>query len=317
MSQSFAMPNHALAFRSSPQSPQTQTAIQDQVLLALAIADEPTLRSVLTDCCPAIAPAHRIGSVRSTVGVPVASQQIIDGVLHYEVINCVLADQVQCPVTDHTSAASSASAAPPADYSLLTRCHSPTQTLGRNVLLTQARSLLAESGFSPEQIHAILNLPQEAWYKSWWYTLDEVGALSVPFYRLIRTRHYADGRYTIQYRDYFAQEPPPCFKSESQRVLIKVHDASQSFSQVLASVNTARQHLNVDQAILISSSISELEAQGFISQGVLLYAARDLMLPVRADCLLCVNHDCPMHGRKESPVRTCDRFCLEDCSSTS
>ncbi len=276
--------------------------LRERIVLALAIADEVTLRSLVVDCYPQVAPAHRVGQMRATLGVPVSPTQVIDGVLHYDVINCVLADSIQAAPSAQAACCSTV------DYQQVTRCQTPTQTLGRNIARSQVESILAASGFSAEQVVTILHLPEAAWHKSWWYVLNEAGDLGVLFHRRIRTRHYSDGTYTLQYQDYFAQESPPCFRDESQRVMIKIHDGNQRFSQVLADINAARQQLGIRTAILISDSISALEAQGFINQGIYLYATAHLLRPIQADCLFCNHQQCPMQGRSDSPVRMCDRF---------
>lgn len=289
------------------ESPVDATELRERIVLALAIADEATLRSLFVDCYPQVAPAHRVGHIRATLGVPVSHAQVIDGVLHYDVVNCVLADTV------HTAPSAQAACCSTVDYQQVTRCQSSTQTLGRNIVRSQVEAILAASGFSREQIATILHLPEAAWHKSWWYVLDDLGEPDVLFHRRIRTRHYSDGTYTLQYQDYFAQESPPCFQNQPQRVLIKIHDSSQRFSQVLANINAARQHLGIHTAILISDSISELEAQGYINQDIYLYATHQLLRPIQADCLFCTNQQCPMQGRPDSPVRMCDRFCLDEC----
>lgn len=284
------------------ESPEAAAELRERIVLALAIADEATLRSLFVDCYPQVVPAHRVAQIHATLGVPVSNAQVIDGVLHYDVINCVLADAI------HAAPSAQAACCSTVDYQQVTRCQTPTQTLGRNIVRSQAESILAASGFSAEQIATILHLPEAAWHRSWWYVLNKAGELGVLFHRRIRTRHYSDGTYTLQYQDYFAQESPPCFRDESQRVLIKIHDGGQRFSQVLADINAARQHLGIQTAILISDSISELEAQGYINQGVHLYAMAHLLRPIQADCLFCNNQQCPMQGRPDSPVRMCDRF---------
>jgi len=69
--------------------------------------------------------------------------------------------------------------------------------------------------------------------------------------------------------------------------------------------------MGVERALLIGDRFSELEAQGFISQGISLYAAQEIVLPVEANCEWCATTGCPMQGRTDSPVLTCQAFCLE------
>lgn len=283
----------------------------DRVQIALAIADQPVLQSLLSDCMPPIAQPHRIGSIRSTVGVPVSAalNATADGTLEFEELHCVL---VNSPAELEQSVA---------EYSRLKgnrrghldliRHEADTQTLGQHLPLSSAIALLAEVGFSAAQGKEILSLPQDGWYKSWWHQADEWGQFTVPFLRLIRCRRYPDGRLTLQYKDFFAEEPPPCFKSRSAKVLVEILPASHQFAATLAKINLARQQLDIPHALLICSRISDLEARGFISQGISLYAAQEIALPVQANCLHCATAGCMMQGNPDSPVLHCQRFCLE------
>lgn len=278
--------------------------------LALAIADEPSLKSLLTQCMPAIAAPHNIGHVTSQASVPAKADQVLDGLLQFESIQCVLASQVRDRVVPDVEGSDDGIASEQ-NILQLTRWQSPIQTLGCDIGLSRAIALLENAGFLPAQVQQVLHLPQEAWYKSWWYTLDELGHQAVPFRRFIRTRHYADGTYTIQYRDFFAQEMPPCFNSRPKQALVVLHHPAAGFHQTLGQINGFRQHFGLEQVILVGESLSDLEAEGFIRQGVSLYTATDLFIPVQANCQRCVTHTCPMNGRQDSPVRTCDRFCLD------
>ena len=288
---------------------QRSKALHDEIQLALAIADEPVLRSLLVETTPIIAPPHRIGSITAEIGVPLLSaDSSIDGILRFEAIHCVLANTQPEEAPAPTAFSSHHRMR---DYSQLTRCHSELYTLAQDVPLSQAIALLTQAGFRAEQVNTILHLPNDAWHKSWWYTLDAAGYLTVPFQRFIRTRQYADGAFTIQYKDYYAEERPLCFKSKDQRVPVAIKSEFQGFRETLGKINQARAQLGARQAILICDTLSGLEAQGFIRQGVSLYTISSLRLPVRVNCALCANLGCPMNGRKDSPVITCARFSLE------
>jgi predicted CopG family antitoxin len=291
----------------------SSTSMHDQVQIALAIADEPLLRSLLVHCTPAIAPYHQIGSITSSIGVPIESKKSVDGVLSFELVRCVLAppDQIDQsfkttgPQTDRDRNQKQR------EYARLTRCESETHILGQTISLAQALTMLSHVGFSSQQVEAILNLPYEAWHKSWWYTLDVEGGFTVPFLRLIRTLRYTDGTFTIQYKDYFGQEKPACFKSQEQKVLVEIKTERQSFSKTLEKINYSRKKLGITRAILICDRLSDLEARGFISQGISLYTASELILPTQANCSLCVNTACLLSGQTSSPVVMCRQFCLE------
>jgi hypothetical protein len=289
--------------------PSDALPFHDRVQIALAIADPTLLKSLLTDCLPPIASPHQIGSISSKIGIPVESRKAVDGLIHYEAIRCVLADsthELEQSVAEYTSRNGDHRG-----YLDLTQCEAEMLALGTSLTLSQAIALLAQAGFLSQQIEAILHLPQDAWYKSWWFSLDEQGGFTVPFFRLIRTRRYANGTYTIQYKDYFAQDKPPCFQSQQEHVLVEIVTEPHSFRKTLEKINYARQQFGVEKALLICDRLPEMEVQGFISQGISIYAAQELQLPVQADCVHCATADCPMQRRSDSPVLRCQRFCLE------
>lgn len=279
----------------------------DRVQIALAIADEGLLKSLLADCTPPIVQPHRIGGIQSTIGVPVASGAVADGTIEFEKTYCVMADSTQL---EQGVAEYSRRNGNQRGYLDLLRCETETQVLGQTVSMSHAISLLTHVGFARAQVESILNLPYDAWHKSWWYLADETGEFTIPFLRLLRTRRYADGAYTLQYKDFYAQEQPRCFRSCSQKVLIEIMPEQHEFSATLAKINLARRQMGVDHALLICDHISDLEARGFISQGISLYASHEVALPVHADCLNCATQDCPLRGRANSPVLFCQQFCL-------
>jgi hypothetical protein len=290
------------------QEQQIAASAHDQVQIALAIADETLLKSVLVNCTPPIAPAHRIGSVTSTIGVPITAKQAVDGVLTFEAIHCILSDS---PVErDRSSSRSDPQSSQQQEYARLTRCESETHILGQTMPQTQALSLLTSAGFSPQQAGEILHLPYEAWHKSWWYMPDAEGNFTVPFLRLIRTLRYTDGTFTVQYKDYYGQAKPARFKSQDQKVVIEIRTEMQSFRKTLEKINYSREQLGVDRAILICDRLSDLEARGFISQDISLYTSSELLLPAQADCVICANETCPL-SNNSSPVVLCRQFYLQ------
>jgi hypothetical protein len=285
------------------------TSLHDQVQIALAIADENVLKSLLITSTPPLAHHHRIGDIRSTIGIPLTSKKMVDGIIQFEDIQCLLVDT---PVkTDPQTAQPNHGNFPKYNHASPTRCESEMYTLGQGMSIAQTISLIAHAGFSPEQIEDILNLPYEAWHKTWWYSLDDNGNFSAPFLRLLRTLRYADGTFTLQYKDYFSQTKPTCFKSKEQKVVVEIAPNLQSFSKTLEKINYAREHFGIDKALLICSSTSELEAQGFISQGISLYTSREFVLPVQSNCGTCTTPNCPMRGMLHSPVVMCRQFSLE------
>lgn len=284
-------------------------ALQDRVQMALAIADRPILQSLLTHCTPPLTQSHRLGSVKTHISVPIEARRTVDGVIHFEILNCVLADSPE--EIEAAIAASTPAHLLKREYLMLTRCESETHTLGQRLSLAQAIAILEASGFDADQVHAILHLPKEAWHRSWWYAPDEEGRFCVPFLRTIRTVNYTDGTLDLQYKDYFAQDKPISFTSQEKRVLIEIKSPHRGFRRTLDRINLARQQLGITHALLICDTVSDLEARAFISQGISIYTAHELALQTRSDCTLCATHDCPLNGCEDSGVTTCRRFCLD------
>ncbi|MEB3212359.1 MAG: hypothetical protein VKL39_13440 [Leptolyngbyaceae bacterium] len=305
--------HHPTSGSGESRSSGTVTSPIDQVQIALAIADESTLKTLLADCLQRIAPLHQIGKISSIIGVRTPDGDTVDAVLTYDRIHCIPADSD--PEIEPFAPCEGKSANEcEREMAHLTRCSSGLRTVVHHVSLSDALAALTNARLSPSQIHTIVNLPHDAWYKTWWYELDKSGEFSIPFHRRIRTRQYADGSVTIQYKDYYSYSTtkPICFSSQRQQVVVAIHRENQSFSTVLSSINANREQLGVDHALLICDRLSELEARGYLSQQVSLYTASDLCVYAHADCMICVNHDCPMHRRSDSPVVTCRMFCLGD-----
>lgn len=296
---------HALTASDRPNA----LSLHDRIQIALAIADQPILKSLLTHCTPPLTQPHRLGAVTAALSVPIKARRTADAVVHFDTIHCVLADAPE-EIEQHI-AATTAPHLVRREYLMLTRCESETYTLGKRLTLAQAIAILQESGFSHGQIQAILHLPREAWHHTWWYTLDEVGQFSVPFLRTLRTLSYTDGTFELQYKDFFAQNKPVSFTRQSEHVLIDIKTNQASFRKTLDRINLARTQLGISRALLICDEVSELEARGFISQGISLYTAKELALQTQADCTLCSNNTCPLNGSADSGITQCHRFCLD------
>lgn len=298
------MPNHPL-FAPLHNLVAPTTPIREQIQIALAIADPVILKSLLTQSIPPITARHLIGAVSVDIAVPTHGHYPADAILNYEAIRCVLAADYHQPTECRASGGWTRESK---EFSRLTRYESDTIALIQNATLAPTVSTLTHAGFAPEQVEEILRLPNDACHKSWWYALDSQAQFSLPFLRLIRTLRYPDGTYTIQYKDYFEQDPPGCFHTLPQKVKLKIKPEDQSFGEVLARIKQTKQFLGISQAILICNTISEIEAQGFINQGISIYPAAELILPSRSDCNLCVRRECPMNGFEESPVAMCYGF---------
>ena len=234
---------------------------RSQVQLALAIADDASLRSLLTGCTPVLARPQQVGQVRVTVGVPTSVGAMIDGMVDYEHICCVLATDTPPEVE----------ASERWQLPTLTRCQGALQTLGWRINLAEAIALLSHGGFQEAAIERILHLPWDGWHRSWWYRLSAQGQPELPFQRWCRCRSYGDGTYTLQYRDHYAQDAPPCFRGTWQRLALTIAPYQESFGETLARIREAQQHLQTERALLLCDRLSPLEEEGFIRQGVSLY----------------------------------------------
>ncbi len=278
----------------------------DRVQIGLAIADEIALKSLLIHCTPPVIQPHRLGTVRSAIGVPIAGFTV-DATLEFEELHCVLAarENLEQRIADYSQQMGNQRG-----YLDLIRCEAETKTLGQFLSLANAIAMLNQAGFSTGQVKHILNLPHEGWDKSWWYQTDDQGEFTVPFLRLIRTRRHPDGTITLQYKDFFAQQQPSCFMSCTSKLLVEILPPAHEFAQVINKINLARQQSGFSQALLICDRISDLEARAFISQKISLYASHEIALPVWSNCVVCSTESCPLRGKSDSPVLLCQQFCL-------
>lgn len=266
----------------------------ERIRLALALADAPVLRSLLSSCTPPLMPSTRIGAVSTRVGVP-AGDLVADGIVEFEAIQCTLATVGCNPPVDAFSE-------PRRRWQLRWRYETPLSTLVREVSLEQAQTALSQARLPADQVQAILKLPHQAWHKSWWYSARS----SLPFQRYIRCRRYDDGTVTLQYKDYFEQEPPPCFHSQPQQAIVTIQTRPMPFGQTLIEINRLRQRLDIQQVIVIDQTLKATEIEGFIRQNISLYPVMTLANPI--NCAICSCRDCPLQGQSNSPVTGCDRF---------
>ena len=177
-------------------------SVVDDWQLALAIANESVLKSLLCDCTPALAASEEVDRVAVHIGVPVAGGTI-DASLEFERVHCVLAEHSDCALGPRRSVT----------------YQSGLQTLAERVRPQDAVALLAHVGFPPRQISQLMHLPSQGWHKSWWRQIGPAGGC---FHRWMRLRRYANGTITLQYQDYFSQDRPPCFYARSESVPITV-----------------------------------------------------------------------------------------------
>ncbi|MDB9526347.1 hypothetical protein PN498_10145 [Oscillatoria sp. CS-180] len=270
---------------------------RNQVQLALAIADTALLKSLLVDCTPAIALPHQINQLKVTVGPPPGQKgaEHADAVIEYEQLWCTPSEGA--PNEDHFSVK---------DYQSLTRCQSELKTLGWRISLSDAIALLQHGGFQESQIQRILQLPWEGWYRSWWDTFEPQGHLGLPFQRWFRTRCYSDGTYTLQYRDHYAQDAPPCFRGIWQQVPVVINQAAGQFGETLTGLKKACHTLNAQRCILLADELlTDLEAEGYIRQGVSLYPLQQSALAEQSLCQRCDRNQCPMRHQQNAPIINC------------
>ncbi len=276
---------------------------REQVQIALAIADFHLIKTLLATCIPPITDYRHIRTVSTTVSVPADNQQVADGILRFETVRCVPGEMPQS--VERRPSSHSGWTKESRELAKLTRHESELQTLGQNLSLAATVAMLAESGFSTKHIEEILRLPHEASHKSWWYAIDAIGEFTIPFLRHIRTLHYPDGTLTIQYKDFFEQDKPSCFASKVHQVLVVIKPDSQSFGETLRQINYQRAAFDIQPAILICNTISELEAQGFINQGISVYPALEIVLPIQSNCLHCGRRECPMNRVEGGTIAMC------------
>lgn len=268
---------------------------RNQVQLTLAIANAEMLRSLIAQSRPALAHSHQIGQLRVSVGTPPNTKglEAIDAVVEYEHIYCMVSEGA--PAGDEQ---------PMRDYRYLTRCQSDLKTLAWRTSLSDAIALLSHGGFDEEQIQKILQLPWDGWYRSWWDTFDSEGHLSLPFQRWFRTRCYGDGTYTLQYRDFYAQDAPPCFRAVWRQIPVMMVHSGDSFGEVLTTLKQARHALGTPRALLLAVNLTDLETEAYMRQGVSLYSLNQPSALELSLCQQCVRLRCPMH-QQHTPITSC------------
>jgi len=227
----------------------------DDWQLALAIANESVLKSLLCDCTPALAAPEEVDRVSVHIGVPV-SGGTIDASLEFERVHCVPAHQADCALAPRRSVT----------------YQSGLQTLAERVRPQDAMALLTHVGFSSRQIAQLMHLPSQGWHKSWW---RQIGAAGGCFQRWMRLRRYANGTITLQYQDYFSQDRPACFYARSESVPVLVRRTGDSFADALGRLNRTRAALQTAHIILVCGPLSEIESEAFMRQNVSLYQVFD------------------------------------------
>lgn len=299
-------------FPHSIQSDRPALKLRDRIQIALAIADDTLLRSMLANCQPAIAQSHQIGKITSAICLAAPEHQTVDGIVEYERIECVLP-----PVQDARDREAVDYGWNARDYSYYTRYQSDSYILATRITVAEAESLLRSAGFSSSQTRQILSMPPSASYKSWWLSSDAAGRFTHPFLRTIRLTQFSNGTVTLKYKDAFAEFEPPCFHSHAAKVLVEIQPQVTHFATTLARINRNRVHQQVELAILIADKVSSFEAEAFNSQGISLYPDIHLTRALQAHCGTCQNDRCALQGYMDSPVTACRDFLPESSLSES
>lgn len=249
------------------------TPIHDQIQIALAVADEVKLKSLVANCYPPMICHDFIGKIFSEIGVPVKYKQSADAIITFENVWCVPAHPEE-KFDDRLFENQEEFIRRFEDY---------------DMSLEDVESLLAISGLTPKQVQEILQLPRlgvylssaTCWHESWWYMRDSNGRLTIPFLRKIRIVDTGfkkvKSTFTIQHSNY-CKLPPQSLRGEEQKVLIEIKTEIQSFGEVMEQINRYRKWLGIDKAILICDTVSDLEAEGFISQGISIYPAKEFVM---------------------------------------
>ena len=128
--------------------------LRDRIQIALAVADDTLLRSMLVNCQPAIAPARTIGKISSAICLAAPQQQTVDGLVEYSEIQCLLG-QVQ----DSRSPEAIDYGWNASDYARYTQYQSETTDLVDGITVSEASDLLESAGYSPHQLQQILQMP--------------------------------------------------------------------------------------------------------------------------------------------------------------
>ncbi|MEM6426898.1 MAG: hypothetical protein AAF728_17340, partial [Cyanobacteria bacterium P01_D01_bin.128] len=296
----------AYTLQTQAQPAEPNSSLREQLQLALAVADGAKLRSLLTDSHPPIAPGAQIGTVTANISVPAAGITV-DGVVRYELVHCILAQMLQFSDPRQCDECLTGGLGYQ-DYAHITRFRSDLKDLAQNIPLSQAIALLTHAGFEPDQISTILHLPTQGWYKSWWYSADKQGRFVYPFQRWMRSRHFSDGTFSLQYRDFYPEEAPVCFKADIRTVPVILQGEPQSFHQTLTRVNQARQALKTQQAILVCDRPSTLELQAYLCQNISVYGSDQILQLASTSCGHCIQPSCPLRGQLDSPVEKCRQF---------
>ncbi|NER00384.1 MAG: hypothetical protein F6K30_27420 [Cyanothece sp. SIO2G6] len=239
----------------------------NQVKLSLAVMESEQLRVLLLQTDPSPIADKRLGQVSLRLEMPLGSRATADGILRFEVISCRLANPDTVPPSQPMASRFQRHRAMVNQI----RCETKLHNLGLNLTLTDAIARLQCALFASSDIQRILQLPYHGWHRSWWEMVDPNHEFSLPFQRLMRSRRYADGTVTLQYKDQFAYLPPPCFRSHSETALLHIQRPDTPFATTLAEINQGREALGLNHAVLIYRHLSKSEYQAFRHQGVRLY----------------------------------------------
>lgn len=261
------------------------TPIHDQIQIALAVADEAKLKSLVANCYPPILPWNCITRISSRVGVPVQYKQAADGVISFEGTICEQKELSDSNVAQMAGQYIEDFKRNRDDYCLLKGFFTRTRVIYGpcEPSLEGVRGYLKELECSSMAISNTLQISVK-WLDSNStspvYEIDcsvktDAGKESVK--RLIKICECPD-IFVILYQDFVFPQCPVIFQNTRSRILVEIKTEIQSFGEVVEQINRYREKLCIQKAILICDTVSDLEAEGFISQGISIYPATDLVL---------------------------------------
>ncbi|NER84312.1 MAG: hypothetical protein F6K42_33210, partial [Leptolyngbya sp. SIO1D8] len=100
--------------------------------------------------------------------------------------------------------------------------------------------------------------------------------------------------YTLQYRDHYPQDAPPCFRGIWHQVPVMIAHSGSQFGDILTRLRKARHVLKAQRCLLLADKLTDLEAEGYMRQGVSLYPLQQSTLVDEAAGHHCNNPLCPL-----------------------
>lgn len=261
------------------------TPIHDQLQIALAVADEAKLKSLVANCYPPILPWNCITRISSRVGVPVQYKQAADGVISFEGTVCEQKELSDSEVANMAGQYIKDFQRNRDDYCLLRGFFTKTRVIYEpcepslegvcGYLKELECSSIAISNTLQMSVEWLDSNSTEPVYEINCSVKTDAGKESVK--RLIKICDGPDS-FVILCQDFVSPQCPVIFRNTHSRILVEIKTEIQSFGEVVEQINRYREKLGIQKAILICDTVSDLEAKGFISQEISIYPAKDFVL---------------------------------------